>query len=546
MLRPFWRAETGFFLAIWLFFMAGARNRLFRDPGTFWHTMTGQIIVTSGRVIDTDPFSFTFAGKPWVAYEWLGECLMAILDRIGGLDTLLLATATVLAGLYAWLAHRLLVSGLHWLPTVLVTMLTVAASANHLHVRPHISTIVFTGVTFGWLCDFESGRIGLRRLWWLVPIFWAWSNMHGGVLAGVATIVLVLSGWCVFRLVGLDSPIERSRQVLNLVLLIVACGLTFVLNPYGLRLPRVWLEIMRSPVVARLIEEHAPLDPRSPEGLLILFFGLFYLGILATVRPWRPRATWLLPLFWLYEATTRVRHSPLFSVTAALAIAEMLPDSRLAAFLARPGRDLFQFRSPSLEADRALDWRAATLPLAVIFLALVLQATGTHLPILGRGWVRLDRRHWPVELLPELRRAEQENPEGARVFNDFLFGGFLIYYTPALKVFIDDRCELYGDLWLEQFSEAMRRDPERIESWGRTYHFQFALVHSGSPFDRYLEQARKWVVVKRTDTAVFYKRTALKEPLGEGLDNASGGTGSSVGASRLRSNASRGNANGSR
>ena len=225
--KGFWPAETGFFVAIWLFFMAGARNRLFRDPGTFWHTVVGRQILESGRFPDTDSFSFTFFGHPWIPHQWLGECVMAVLDGIGGLDTLLLATATVLAGLYTWLAHRLLRSGLHWLPTVLVTMLTVAASANHLHVRPHISTIIFTGLTFGWLCDFEAARIGLRRLWWLVPIFWIWSNMHGGVLGGLATIVLALSGWCVFRLVGLDSPIVRSGQALVLVLLVVACVLTF-------------------------------------------------------------------------------------------------------------------------------------------------------------------------------------------------------------------------------------------------------------------------------------------------------------------------------
>ena len=126
-LKRFWRAGTGFFLGIWLFFMVGGRSRLFRDPGTFWHTATGHWIFSTGRLIDTDPFSFTFGGKPWVAYEWLGECLMAVLDGIGGLDTLLLATATVLAGLYTWAAHRFLRGGLHWLPTVFLIMLTVAA-----------------------------------------------------------------------------------------------------------------------------------------------------------------------------------------------------------------------------------------------------------------------------------------------------------------------------------------------------------------------------------------------------------------------------------
>jgi hypothetical protein len=510
MLRPFWRAETGFFLGLWLFFVVGVRNRLFRDPGTFWHAIVGRRILGSGHFPDTDSFSFTFGGSPWIPHQWLGECLMAILDRIGGLDTLLLATATVLAGLYAWLAHRLLRSGLHWLPTVLVTMLTVAASANHLHVRPHISTIVFTGLTFGWLCDFEAGRIGLRRLWWLVPIFWVWSNMHGGVLGGMATIVLVLSGWCVFRLVGLDSPIVRSGQALVLVLLVVVCVLTFLVNPYGLRLPQVWLEIMRSPVVARLIEEHAPLDVRSPDGLLTLSLGLVYLGILASVRPWRPRVTWLLPLFWLYETATRVRHSTLFSITAALAVAEMLPHTRLATFLARPGRDLFQFSSPRLEKKRQLDWRAAFIPMALILLATVLQATGTRVPILGRGWVKLDPEHWPVELLSELREIEHEHPEGTRIFNEFLYGGFLIYYTPGIKVFIDDRCELYGDAWLTQFSNAMRLNPDRIDRWQEAYDFHYALVASGTSFDHHLARSRRWMLLKRTDMAALY-RLASKE-----------------------------------
>ena len=88
----------------------------------------------------------------------------------------------------------------------------------------------------------------------------------------------------------------------------------------------------------------------------------------------------------------------------------------------------------------------------------------------------LDPTHWPVELLPDLRRVEREHPEGARVFNDFLYGGFLIYYTPGLKVFIDDRCELYGDEWLIQFSAANRSHPEQIDRWQEMYDFPYALV----------------------------------------------------------------------
>ena len=45
------------------------------DPDYFWHLTAGKVIASSG-VPSTDPFSFTWAGKPWTAHEWLSELLM--------------------------------------------------------------------------------------------------------------------------------------------------------------------------------------------------------------------------------------------------------------------------------------------------------------------------------------------------------------------------------------------------------------------------------------------------------------------------------------
>ena len=61
-------------------------------PGDRFRGRTGRRILGSDRRIDTDPFRFAVVGQPWVAYEWLGACVMAVLDRIGGRDTLPLAT----------------------------------------------------------------------------------------------------------------------------------------------------------------------------------------------------------------------------------------------------------------------------------------------------------------------------------------------------------------------------------------------------------------------------------------------------------------------
>src|SRR6266540_6919888 len=148
MLRHSWRTETVIFLGIWLALMLAGRSRLFLDPGALWHIVVGQHILFGEGLPHTDIFTCTFAGKPWIAQQWLGECVLALLHQLGGLDTVLLATVCLLAALFTWLGHRLLRAGMHPLIAVLVVALAVLASSYHFHTNPHIITIALMGWTF--------------------------------------------------------------------------------------------------------------------------------------------------------------------------------------------------------------------------------------------------------------------------------------------------------------------------------------------------------------------------------------------------------------
>jgi hypothetical protein len=481
-----------------LLLLIGGRSRFFRDADTFWHTVTGQKIIQTGQFIRADPYSCTFPGKAWVAYEWLGECGMALIHDTAGLDGLLLATVTLLAGLYAWLAGRLIRGGLHWSLAGLVVVLALAASSSHFHIRPHVLTLLFFAWTFAALCTFEDGRIGLPRLFWLVPLCWVWANIHGGVLGGLGTIGLALAGWGAAAVLGWPSPLNTLRRWLGLLALLLLCSLVTLINPYGLALPRVWYELMSSPVLPRLVREHAPLSPLSLDGGVVLLFGGLYLFLLAGVLPGRPRATWLLPLAWLVLAVSRIRHAPLFGIAATLALAEMLPATRWARWLAGRG-DLFQYPPPDSRPN--FDWRPCLLPGLV-----VLAAAAWVLVEPDRRLAHLDEENWPVALLPQLRDYERSQPPGTPIFNEYELGGFLIYYTPDLRVFVDGRCEVYGPDWLWDVDQAMRYHPERIEQWADQYGFDRALVESGSGFDLYLKEAPGWTEIGRTPSAALYAR----------------------------------------
>jgi hypothetical protein len=508
-MQRLWRAETGIFLGLWLVLMIGGRERLFRDPGAFWHTAAGHWILSHQRLPQTDWMSFTRAGQPWVAYEWLGECAMALVHAIDGLDSLLLATVTVLAGLYTWVAYRLIRSGLHWSLTIVVLLLTLGASSSHFHARPHLFTFVFFAWTCAWLIDFERARISLAHMFWLVPVYVVWTNIHGGVLGGLGTLGLAWFGWIVYRLLKQPSPLADPGRALGFAGLPAACTLAILVNPYGVDLPRTWLLLVRSDVLPQIIIEHAPLDPRSTMGQMTLAFALVYSLALIGVWPRWPRVTWLIPFVWLFLAASRVRHAPLFALSAVLALADFLPETRWARWLAEHRPDLFQ--PPDLAAAscqrRHEMGLAMLLPNIVVLVALFLQAFQVRVPVLGHGWARPDPQRWPVALLDRLQEYERRQPRGTPIFNDFNLGGFVIYYTPGLRVFVDDRCELYGPRWLkEEFLEVEQSDPGRIEQWSRQYGFDHALVQNGRGFDLYLRTAPDWELIERDPTAALYRK----------------------------------------
>ena len=69
-------------LALWvgvgvyaLFLLAG--NRLLIDPDTLWQITVGQWIIDHRAVPETDVFSFTMRGQPWISTQWLAQVFLA-------------------------------------------------------------------------------------------------------------------------------------------------------------------------------------------------------------------------------------------------------------------------------------------------------------------------------------------------------------------------------------------------------------------------------------------------------------------------------------
>ena len=97
------RTRNVFLAALFLgLFAMAARN--VTDPDVWWHLKTGQYITEHKSVPHTDPFSYTRAGEPWVAHEWLSELLLYELQRATGWGGLIVIFAAVLTAAF-WLLY---------------------------------------------------------------------------------------------------------------------------------------------------------------------------------------------------------------------------------------------------------------------------------------------------------------------------------------------------------------------------------------------------------------------------------------------------------
>src|SRR5215469_12838974 len=63
--------------ALTVFAFAIATQSVFTDGDTNWQVAAGRWILAHRQVPRVDPFSYTFAGRPWVAHEWGAQVVLA-------------------------------------------------------------------------------------------------------------------------------------------------------------------------------------------------------------------------------------------------------------------------------------------------------------------------------------------------------------------------------------------------------------------------------------------------------------------------------------
>ena len=387
------------------------------DPDLWWHIKVGQNILATHRWPTTDPFSFTVAGAPWIAYEWLGDVLIGAVAKYGGLLGLVvllmvLANAVILA-LYAYTTMRSGNSKAGFLASGLLCSLAFAS----FNLRPQMLGYLFLILVLIALERFRQGKP--RALWFLPPLFLVWINMHGSWVIGLGVIFVVwASGLVEFHFGSIEakrwSPAERLR--LEFIFLLCLAAIPF--TPYGTRLAAYPFTVASTlPLNVGNILEWQPMPFNILGGKMFLAVVLaFFLAQMVFRLTWRA-AEVVLFFGGVAMACLHVRFLllfvPFFAPLFATLLARWLPPY-----------------------DRKKDHYV----LNAILMTVVIAAMVKYFPTRA-GVEKIVAQTFPVRAVEYLR----QHPVPGPMYNTYGYGGYLIWMLPEQKVFIDGRGDLYED-----------------------------------------------------------------------------------------------------
>jgi len=412
----------------------------------WWHLALGRAYASHGPWLDADPLLHTAAAPPAPA-AWLADLALYGLARAGGLSSLRLAHAAVVAAILsaAWLALRR-ASGSRRAAS-LATAAFAALSAYRLYqLRPDLLTIGATLLLYRLLLA-EPRPPSRRQVLLATLLLGLWANLHSAFLIGPILLAAAIAGLCAAAALGSReerAPLVARARRLGLAL---ALGLAATLvNPAGPAQHLAYFHAgVESPDLAIVVDEWAPLDlfhlpvPNLPPSLLAWAITWLLLASCAAIVPAGLRRRW--------RSAPDAPPDPALAAVAVASLVAMLAAVRFLWLGLFPLLLLAQWSAPRLASPRAprriLGTAAA---LASLALALAFVRWGDW-PMIGGG-LRPSLGSYARAFPPEKYHAHavwmlaDAGLEG-RLYNDYFMGGFVGFWlAPRLRAFVNGTLNL--------------------------------------------------------------------------------------------------------
>lgn len=472
----------------WLFIAAfGFGGRFLNGDGdTARHLRHGETILAQGDVIRNDPFSFTRPGERYVSFEYGAQVLLALAHRLAGLGGVVALGATLAALAVALTLRFMLRRGVEPAAAYIAAAVGAVLLATHWMARPHLFTFVLLALLLERL-DRPKAPAPLA----ILALFVLWANLHGGWVFGLA----LLGAWALGRLVdawrtGRPEDWALARATLWSV---PAAAIATVLTPYGPAAPLHLAAHLNDSALLRTAHEFRPPTFTDAGSIvfLLLTIGIAFGFARAWPRTGLPTPHLIAIIGFTVGGFLARRNIPLVALTA-LPLAMLHLDPLLRRLPEPPNlRRAFAGAAGG-------SWLPGALACGAVWLAAIVGDRGgpTLLP------ARFDASVFPVEAVASLR-AMGRTP---RLFNEYTWGGYVLWAAPGQRVFIDPGADFYGSALALDYLRVWEGKPGWRGVLAR-FDVDAALVPAGSPLAQSLEREPGWTVHHADATAVLLLRT---------------------------------------
>ena len=448
-----------------------------QDPDSWWQVKVGLDLLANRTFPIVDPYSYTFAGHPWIAKEWLGQVFLGLAYRAGGWNgvvTLIIAAISLTVFVTAWFLSAwlkpILAVGLAFVVAFLISPIYTA--------RPHVFTLP---IIVAWTAVlFRASAEERAPPWWLLALVVLWANLHATFTLGF--VIAGFAGLDVLSRIGLSKPALLARWIVFGLL----CPLVSLIHPYGVKAILATFTVAGGNEAVPLILEWRPFNaleqPAQEIAMLLALFGL----LVSRLRIGWPKALFI--VFAVHMLLAHIRFAYLFfllvPVAIAIEVAQQYPSLSAAAWRAE--------KRDGLERFFARRFYTLCGVAAVLLVGLV--------SILGSAYEVAPR---PTTAASGALAFARDHHLSGNVLNSYNFGGTLIFHD--IKTYIDGRTD---QLFLDGFTNADDATTHSdgkplLEAQIKKYAIGWALLTANDPRIPFFAELG-WKRAYADDYAVIY------------------------------------------
>jgi hypothetical protein len=454
------------------------------DPDIWWHLHNADYLIHHHSLPNSDMYSFTLPGYPWMNHEWLAELPYHFAWRgmgLSGIDALAVVILSLIFLGVLYLSYR---ECGNYKAAILASSYTVFLGRVSFGPRT---------ILFGYACLVvlliilqRFRQMGHAPLWLIPPLFCLWVNTHGSWFIGMVIFsIIVAAGLVRVKWGMIDSEPWTKSQRKSLLMAWGASVAVLFVNPFGARLVFYPLDLaFRQKLNIEHVHEWMSVDFHDARGKFVIVL-LIVLLVSSLLRPRRWTLSELVvSLFVLYSGLTYIRFLLLLGIVIAPVFAKIL-----------------DFVPPY---RRELD-----TPVLNTFAILVMIAGVAYYWPRQAQLERSVENQYPLQAISYL----QAHPPTGPIVNYYLWGGYLNWKDPNLKVFVDGRMDIfeYNGVFKDYLGLLGLDAPEAILD---RYKARYILFPRYEPFMYFMERDPNWKTVYSDQLSVLLEKKE-KDPKAE-------------------------------